>query len=119
MITGPTMSGKSTFIKNMVKYRKELFTTQFNRIIYSIPPEAHHRKKNFYEELKKLYPEIELVFGLPKEDSVLDNELPKLLLIGKNADIKNEFLLFTVAVFCKWTKVLFYLLLTIQSLLSI
>lgn len=33
-VSGPSQSGKSEFLFNLVKYRNDLFTTHFERIIY-------------------------------------------------------------------------------------
>ena len=84
IIAGPSMSGKSHFLFLLVKHRHEIFTTQFHRIFYCIPAESYHQKQAYFEKLKKECNEIELILGLPKESNVLDNALPKLILMGKN-----------------------------------
>jgi hypothetical protein len=83
IISGPSMSGKSFFMHKLVKYRNEIFTTRFHRIMFCIPPESLHQKSPFFNALKIEFPAIELILGLPKEENVLDNSLPKLILIGK------------------------------------
>ena len=65
----------------LVKHRDEIFTTRFHRIMFCIPPESLHQKLQFFNKLKGEFNEIELVLGLPKEENVLDNALPKLILI--------------------------------------
>ena len=67
----------------LVKHRNEIFTTQFYRIMYCIPPESQHQKETYFQKLKKECREVELILGLPKEENVLDNTLPKLIIIGK------------------------------------
>ena len=84
------MSGKSFYILQMVRNRRLLFSTEFHRIMYCIPAETEHQKREFFEELRKEFPHIELVLGLPKESNVLDNKLPKLIIIGK-VIFKNYF----------------------------
>ena len=84
IVAGPSMSGKSYFMFQLVKYRNEIFTTQFHRIMYCIPPESQHQKQAYYQKLKAECNEVELILGLPKEENVLDNTLPKLILLGKN-----------------------------------
>jgi hypothetical protein len=77
------MTGKSFFIFQLVKYRKQMFNTEFHQIMFCIPPESQHQQRNFFEKLREEFKEIELVLGLPKEHHVMDNNLPKLILIGK------------------------------------
>jgi hypothetical protein len=82
IIAGPSMSGKSHFMYLLVKFRNDIFTTRFHRIMFCIPPESLHQKIPFFNKLKEEFPEVELILGLPKEENVLDNALPKLILIG-------------------------------------
>ena len=83
IISGPTMSGKSTFMYFMLKHREAIFTSKFHRILFCIPPESAHEKMSFFDKMKKEYEHLELILGLPKEENVLDNALPKLIIIGK------------------------------------
>ena len=83
IISGPTMSGKSHFMYLMLKYRETIFTSKFHRIMFCIPPESAHEKMPFFKKMEKEYEHLELVLGLPKEENVLDNALPKLIIIGK------------------------------------
>jgi len=53
--------------------------------MYCIPAESEHQKRDFFNELRKEFPQMELILGLPKESNVLDNKLPKLIIIGKNS----------------------------------
>src|SRR6266404_6698053 len=66
----------------MLKNRNEIFTTRFHRIIYCIPPENHHRKIDFIKKLKEYVNNIEIILGLPSESDVLQDELPKLIILG-------------------------------------
>jgi hypothetical protein len=50
--------------------------------MFCIPPESLHQKYEFFNKLKAEFSDLELVLGLPKEENVLDNALPKLILIG-------------------------------------
>ena len=84
IIAGPSMTGKSTMMLEMVRNRRLLFSTEFHRIMYCIPAETEHQKRDFFNELRKEFPQMELILGLPKESNVLDNKLPKLIIIGKN-----------------------------------
>ena len=89
IVAGPSMSGKSMFIFHLVKYRNEIFTTQFHRLMYCIPPESQHQKQAFFEKLKAECSKLELILGLPKEENILDNTLPKLILIGRTIFFKT------------------------------
>lgn len=82
IISGPSMAGKSEFMLKLVKHRNKIFTTRFHRIMFCIPPESLHQKFEFFNKLKAEFGDLELVLGLPKEENVLDNALPKLFLIG-------------------------------------
>jgi len=82
MISGPTLAGKSTFLLNMIKYRKEIMVTDYDRIIYCLPPGNYHQKMEFVEKLRKEFPNLELILGLPKESEISQNGLPKLLIMG-------------------------------------
>jgi len=82
MISGPTLSGKSTFLFNMIKYRKEIMVTDYDRVIYCMPPENYQRKMDFVEKLRMEFPNLELILGLPKESEISQNGLPKLLIMG-------------------------------------
>lgn len=82
MIAGPPQSGKSTFIKNLVKYRKSIFTTEFSRVLYCIPVEMIHAHRVFCDVLKTFFPNLEVVGGLPKAHNVFnDGDFQKLVII--------------------------------------
>jgi hypothetical protein len=42
----------------------------------------------FFKKMQTEFEHLELVLGLPKEENVLDNALPKLIIIGKTNIIK-------------------------------
>jgi len=65
----------------LVQQRRAIFTTEFARMIYSIPPSHSDSHQSDFEELKEYFPNVELVVGLPKASDLMDNMLPKLLLI--------------------------------------
>lgn len=75
------MSGKTRFMVKLVQCRKALFTTEFARILYSIPSTHSDSHQAVYEELKQYFPNVELIYDLPLPGEILDNDLPKLLLI--------------------------------------
>ena len=47
-ISGCSQSGKSEMLFNFVKYREDVFTTKFHRIIYSEPHSLSTKNNNFF-----------------------------------------------------------------------
>ena len=82
MICGPSMSGKSKFILQLLKHRKEMFTSGFHQIYYCLPPESQQSSSDYLEEIKSYVPDVNIIYGLPKSNHVFDNmRLPKLFVI--------------------------------------
>lgn len=73
--------GKSTFLMKLIEHRKFLFTTHFARVMYCVPAHNAHLHEEFFNKLKEMCPEIELILGLPKPNQINSDTLPKLLLI--------------------------------------
>lgn len=73
--------GKSTFLMKLIEHRKSLFTTHFARVMYCVPAHNAHLHEEFFNKLKEMCPEIELILGLPKPNQINSDTLPKLLLI--------------------------------------
>ena len=66
MVTGPSTSGKSSFILNLVKFRSQMFSEQFGRILYCRPDTDNTRHVLDYEEkLREEFDNLEVVKGLP------------------------------------------------------
>ncbi len=65
VVTGPTLSGKSTFVLNLVKYRKDVYSNSFSRIIYALPENMFHLHQKFIDDLREACSFIEIVEGLP------------------------------------------------------
>lgn len=82
-VSGPSQSGKTEFIINLVENREQLFTSEFSRIIYCQPESVAHRQNLCFERIKKSFSRAELVNGLPNVSKLnLDlNNLPCLLII--------------------------------------
>jgi len=64
-ITGPSQSGKSTFILKLIKYRDQMFNQTFKRLIYCQPANLCIRGNPVFEQILKEFPTAELVCGLP------------------------------------------------------
>ena len=65
----------------LIEHRKSLFTTHFARVMYCVPAHNAHLHEEFFNKLKEMCPEIELILGLPKPNQINSDTLPKLLLI--------------------------------------
>lgn len=59
-----------------------MFNTRFNRIIYCLPENAQRTHGELISNLKELYADIEILYGLPTAVHVYD-ALPKLIILGK------------------------------------
>ena len=83
LICGPTMAGKSTFALELIKNRAQVYDKTFERIIYALPEDSIHLHQTFLETLRTVYPQIEIVEGLPniQELHLKDDNVPKLLVI--------------------------------------
>lgn len=83
MIAGPSQSGKSEFMFNLVKFRHDVCTGDFSRIIYCQANSYAHKNQKFFQKLQAEFPQIELCHSLPDINALhLNlNNLPKLILI--------------------------------------
>ncbi len=83
LICGPTMAGKSTFALELIKNRHVVYDKDFERIIYALPEDSIHLHQTFLERLRTLYPNIEIVEGLPNINDLhlKDDKISKLLII--------------------------------------
>ncbi len=83
LICGPTMAGKSTFALELIKHRNVVYDKDFERIIYALPEDSIHLHQSFLENLRTIYPQIEIVEGLPNinELHLKEDNSPKLLII--------------------------------------
>lgn len=83
MISGPSQSGKSEFMLQLVKFREDVFTSKFTRIIYCQANSFSPKNKIFFQKLQTQFPQAEMIQGLP-DISALHlnlNSLPTLILI--------------------------------------
>ena len=79
--TGPSQSGKSTLILDLLKHRNELFTTSFSRVIYFVPSNNLEAHQDFIQKLKSVYPHIEIQTDLPKMSDIKGDKLSKLFIM--------------------------------------
>jgi hypothetical protein len=65
LISAETGLGKSTFIAELIKNRERMFSHTFERIVLSIRPETTHVVADEINRLRKLYPALMCVEGIP------------------------------------------------------
>lgn len=66
MVTGPSSAGKSTFVLNFVKYRRQVCAEQFGRILYCRPDsDQTEHSKRYVEAMREEFDNLEVVAGLP------------------------------------------------------
>ena len=70
VVSGLSMSGKSTFALNLVKYRNKVYNETFDRILYALPESSLHLHKIFLTQLKECCPFVEIIEGLPDIDGL-------------------------------------------------
>ena len=91
LIAGPTMSGKSEFILNLIKYRNTIFDSKFDRIIYCIPAQSSGHHYAYIQRMTHYFPDLHVIEGLPKleADFLLDPDSHKLVIMD---DLVHEML---------------------------
>lgn len=79
-------SGKSTFVKNLIKYSKEVFDQPFSRIVYCCPSEIYY--EDYSRQLKELFPSTEIHHGIPSVDGLQfrTDKLHKLIIVDDMFD---------------------------------
>ena len=65
LVCGPSLSGKSTFMKYLVQYREQIFDQKFDRIIYCSPQCLTGAQDNYVDFLRKQFSDLELSSELP------------------------------------------------------
>lgn len=81
-IIGQTMAGKSLLIKEIIRFRRQLFTTEYSAIYYCLPESPFNSGfEKFTHELKTICPEIQILENLPSLDLLRASELPKLFIL--------------------------------------
>lgn len=65
MIAGPSQSGKSELIFQLVKFRADVFSSDFCRIVYCNSNTYSPKNKRFIQRLQEEFPQVEIKQGLP------------------------------------------------------
>lgn len=90
-VTGPSQSGKSEFIVELLKHKELLLSVNFERVFYFTPESLFLRHNEIFEKLKLSCPNIQHISGLPDiiKLNLIHDRSHKLLIID---DLMNEFL---------------------------
>jgi hypothetical protein len=90
-ISGPSQCGKSEFIFNLIKFRADVVTSDFKRIIYCQSNCFSVKNLEFFDRLKKEFEALEILQGLPdiNELQLTFNNEPALLIVD---DLMNDVL---------------------------
>lgn len=78
---GPTMAGKTLLIMEMLKHRKQLFTTEFDRIFYFMPMNLRSQQDDFIKKLEAVVPRIQIEHSAPKIEMFNYSNLAKLIVL--------------------------------------
>lgn len=91
IIAGPTGSGKSHIVFRLIKHRKEMINTEFEKVIYCLPPQQNIKIPDFIKSDRKV------VFhsGIP-DFNRFQNGNPYLIILDDlmndaNSDVMNLF----------------------------
>jgi len=77
----PSQVGKSSLVLEMLKFRKQLFTTDFSKIIYCIPEKHLDNQRPFLSSMRRVCPEVEIRGGQINFGDIRGTSLPKLIIL--------------------------------------
>jgi hypothetical protein len=96
LLAGPSGSGKSQMIFNLIKYRKQMFLCPFSYIMYCRPPNPSSKDVNFENKLKEACDFIQFHDGLPNFEEISYISGEKLIILDdlilavvSNSDVFN------------------------------
>lgn len=75
------MTGKTTTLLRILQHHKQLFTTEYSKVLYCMPETHVTNERPFIESLRKAYPEIEIRGSEPTFADFRSNSLPKLVIL--------------------------------------
>lgn len=75
LLSGPTGSGKTTFIKNFLRERENLIDTRIDEVIYCLPEGQVVDESIAYTKLHRGVPDISMFFDLKPRIVILDDLL--------------------------------------------
>lgn len=79
----------------MLKFRKQLFTTEYTKILYCVPEKHLDNQRHFLSSLRRVCPDIEIRGGHATFGDIRGSSLPKLivlddLMLSMNAQLLDE-----------------------------
>jgi len=75
------MAGKTSTLLTILKHHKQLFTTDYSRVLYCMPETHLHNERPLIEALRKAYPQIEIRGSEPTFADFRSSTLPKLVIL--------------------------------------
>jgi len=75
------MSGKTTTLLKILKYHKQLFTTEYSKVLYCMPEKHLSNERALLDSLRKAYPQIEIRGSQPTFADFRSTTLPKLVIL--------------------------------------
>jgi Ni2+-binding GTPase involved in maturation of urease and hydrogenase len=70
-VVGPSQSGKSTFIYQLLKFREQMFKCSFARVYYCYPEGDNTlMRQKYLDRLREVCPHLEWILGLPQVDEL-------------------------------------------------
>jgi hypothetical protein len=75
LVAGPTCSGKTWWVKKLLKHKKEMIFPKVHEVIW-----YHGQSQKYHETIKDENPDIQFVKGFPIMAD-FDDEIPKLIII--------------------------------------
>lgn len=75
------MTGKTLCILKILKHHRQLFTTEYSKVLYCMPQGHLVTKPDLMAELRRAYPQIEIRGGVPTYADFRSSTLPKLVII--------------------------------------
>lgn len=88
LVAGPSQSGKSHFLLNLVQYRESIFSVNFARIIYCQSNVHSDKNRDMFAQIQAIFPHAEQWQGIPilEELHLNTNNVHTLLLIDDLMD---------------------------------
>ena len=91
ILAGPTMSGKSRFIANILKYRSVIINNKFKKIVYCLPAKGFILHAPYLDHLKDLCADVDfhIIEDMPDIESLsLDQDTDSKLIIFDDLMVK-------------------------------
>ena len=81
VVAGPSESGKTMMITEILKHLDTMFDCKFESVTVSIPENCAILMSEFLSKVREILPDVHIVQGLPKLTDFIGDDRPKLLVI--------------------------------------